>query len=826
MSTTGNSSNETPNQAEKSASPANSGSGTANISDTIVQVGASVKAPTPSASCPAIPAFISKGTTKDPAQTQPQNANNGSSATQLPFSVMHVAPTTATVTVAPVQASTQPVTSSTTIKSVVSNLPPTVVMITTGLRPISPMVAGPRVSSPTVTMSAQPPARMSSPLGPAVTRVATATQAPGKAAVIAIPRPTTFQQPAASIRPPQTTSVQLPANFHIPPGMVLIRSDSGQLMLVSQQALAAAQGLAARTPGTGTSPSPRPPTTQVSAATVVRKAENPGVIRVPPPPSPHVTTAQSTPMVKVVGAAPTPPAGQIQIPRPMIRPVAPVTVTRSPGPGPVIIPTKPTNIPTKPTNTPRATPPTITPEVLENVKKCKNFLVTLIKLASSGTHSADMAKNVRELVKSLLDGRLEPEEFTDQLYRELKSSPQPYLVPFLKKSLPAVRQLTPNPQLFIQEVDQPKPPAPATSKAPASKAPAPTAGRTPTLLSTNSRPAHLSAASGQSIKSTQLVIQQPRGVVYKPAVTNPAPARTYLSVQNRSLAKPMVIQSGQYYNTVPLGAVVRRTPFLVPPPPAQRHAFKDSVGSFREEDDINDVASMAGVNVSEENARILATNSGLVGSVERSCQDKPFLSPAPLLTHILHTGEKFGVSEVGSDVVSLVSHATQERLRDLLEKVTVVAQHRKIALKEDYSHVQTSDVRSQLHFLEELERLEKQRRDDEERETLLRVARSRCNTDDPDQQLLKQRAKELQQLEQAQLQHREANLTALAAIGPRRKRPLGSNGNQVGPGGIMSVLQRAGVQRVTGVSLRDLLFCLEQDPPLRHSLTLYKGLLR
>uniref|UniRef100_A0A4W5QLQ5 TAF4B RNA polymerase II, TATA box binding protein (TBP)-associated factor n=1 Tax=Hucho hucho TaxID=62062 RepID=A0A4W5QLQ5_9TELE len=808
MSTTENSANKTQNQAEKSVSPANSGSGTANISDTIVQVGATVKAPIPSASSPAIPAIISKDTTKDPepAQTLPQNANNGSSATQLPLSVMHVALTTSTVTVAPVQASAQPVTLSTTINSVVSNPPPTVVMITTGPIPISPVVGGPRVSSPTVTMSAQPPARMSSPLGPAVTQVATSTQAPGKAAVIAIPRPTTLQQPTASIRPPQTTSVQLPANFQIPPGMVLIRSDSGQLMLVSQQALAAAQGLAARTPGTGTSPSPRPPTTQVSAVTVVRKAENPGVIRVPPPPSPHVTTAQRTPLIKVVGAALTPPAGQSQIPRPMIRPVAPVTVTRSPGPGPLIIPTKPTN-------TPRATPPTITPEVLENVKKCKNFLVTLIKLASSGTHSADMAKNVRELVKSLLDGRLEPEEFTDQLYRELKSSPQPYLVPFLKKSLPAVRQLTPNPQLFIQEVDQPKPQAPATSKASA-----PTPGRTPTLLSTNARPAHLSAASGQSIKSTQLVIQQPRGVVYKPAVTNPVPARTYLSVQNRSLAKPMVLQSGQHYNT---GAVVRRTPFLVPPPPAQRHPFKDSVGSFREEDDINDVASMAGVNVSEENARILATNSGLVGSVERSCQDKPFLSPAPLLTHILHTGEKFGVSEVGSDVVSLVSHATQERLRDLLEKVTVVAQHRKMALK-DNSHIQTSDVRSQLHFLEELERLEKQRRDDEEREILLRVARSRCNTDAPDQQLLKQRAKELQQLEQAQLQHREANLTALAAIGPRRKRPL----DQVGPGDIMSVLQRAGVQRVTGVSLRDLLFCLEQDPPLRHSLTLYKGLLR
>ncbi|CAB1324053.1 unnamed protein product [Coregonus sp. 'balchen'] len=762
MPTTENSTNETQNQA----SPANSGSGTANISDTIVQVGASVKAPIPSVSSPAIPATISKGTTKDPepGQTQPQNANNGSTSRVRDACCTYYLHRDGRT--CPGKRST-----SYLIHKLSREQPGskgghdnhgTETHFSGGGGTESELSNGDHERTTTGAHE----------LSFGTSRDSSCHRDPGTGEGCSDSHTKTNNFSATScIRQTPTDHVC----------MVLIRSDSGQLMLVSQQALAAAQGLAARTPGTGTSPSSRPPATQtqllchlkVSAATVVRKAENPGVIRVPPPPNPHVTTAQRTPLVKVVGAVLTPPAGQSQTPRPMIRPVAPVTVTRSPGPGPLIIPTKPTN-------TPRATPPSITPEVLENVKKCKNFL----------------------------DGRLEPEEFTDQLYRELKSSPQPYLVPFLKKSLPAVRQLTPNPQLFIQEVDQPKPQAPA-----ASKAPAPTPGRTPTLLSTNARPAHLSAASGQPIKSTQLVIQQPRGVVYKPAVTTSAPARTYLSVQNRSLAKPMVLQSGQHYNT---GAIVRRTPFLVPPPPAQRHPFKDSVGSFREEDDINDVASMAGVNVSEENARILATNSGLVGSVERSCQDEPFLSPAPLLTHILHTGEKFGVSEVGSDVISLVSHATQERLRDLLEKVTVVAQHRKMALKEDYSHVQTSNVRSQLHFLEELERLEKQRRDDEERETLLRIARSRCNTEDPDQQLLKQRAKE----------HREANLTALAAIGPRRKRPLDSNGIQVGPGGIMSVLQRAGVQRVTGVSLRDLLFCLEQDPPLRHSLTLYKGLLR
>ncbi|GLD65336.1 transcription initiation factor TFIID subunit 4-like protein [Lates japonicus] len=77
----------------------------------------------------------------------------------------------------------------------------------------------------------------------------------------------------------------------------------------------------------------------------------------------------------------------------------------------------------------------------------------------------------------------------------------------------------------------------------------------------------------------------------------------------------------------------------------------------------------------------------------------------------------------------------------------------------------------------------------------------------------------LQQIEAAQLQQREANLTALAAIGPRRKRPLEQTESQV------SLLSRLGVHRVTRVMLRDLLVCMEQDRFLRHSLTLYKAML-
>lgn len=47
---------------------------------------------------------------------------------------------------------------------------------------------------------------------------------------------------------------------------------------------------------------------------------------------------------------------------------------------------------------------------------------------------------------------------------------------------------------------------------------------------------------------------------------------------------------------------------------------------------------MAGVNLNEESARILATNSELVGTQIRSCKDEAFLHPGLLHRRILETG--------------------------------------------------------------------------------------------------------------------------------------------------------------------------------------------
>lgn len=50
--------------------------------------------------------------------------------------------------------------------------------------------------------------------------------------------------------------------------------------------------------------------------------------------------------------------------------------------------------------------------------------------------------------------------------------------------------------------------------------------------------------------------------------------------------------------------------------------------------------------------------------------------PVLMISVFSSSAKKFGVSEVPPEVVNLVSHATQSRLRTLLEKVSTIAQHR------------------------------------------------------------------------------------------------------------------------------------------------------
>ena len=57
-----------------------------------------------------------------------------------------------------------------------------------------------------------------------------------------------------------------------------------------------------------------------------------------------------------------------------------------------------------------------------------------------------------------------------------------------------------------------------------------------------------------------------------------------------------------------------------------------------------------------------------------------------------------GVGEVSEDYLSLLSHATETRLRDILEKVTQISQHRTEVLKVNLVFNAYTHVRRCLHI--------------------------------------------------------------------------------------------------------------------------------
>ncbi|XP_041638552.1 transcription initiation factor TFIID subunit 4 isoform X2 [Cheilinus undulatus] len=608
-------------------------------------------------------------------------------------------------------------------------------------------------------------------------------------------------------------------NIQLPPGMMLVRSESGQLLMIPQQALAQmqaqaqaqAQAQGGMAPRTAT-PTSMPPG-QAPGSTIINRQVAPSTIirqGCPTPTSLAATTTLHRPQIlqSSVGAA--------------VPGMTPRTVSQTAGP--------------------TVTSVTVSKETMENVKKCKNFLSTLIKLASTGKHSVETAASVRELVKDLLEGKLEAEEFTSRLYKELNSSPQPYLVPFLKRSLPALRQLTPDSAAFIQQSQSPQPasaPASSTSATPTTVV---LGSPAPRLVTPVSRP-QLQSGVSKPGQTPSLVLQpQQQRAILRPQVTLPV-TTPMVTLRNQAPGRLIVGQQQvqlkelQPVHVRPEGPTIGKQVCAAALTPAQKNKLKEAGGTFKDDDDINDVASMAGVNLSEESANILATSSGLVGAVTHSCKDEAFLSCAVLQRRILEIGRRYGVTDLGAEVVNFVSHATQQRLQNLLEKVSQVAQQRNINFKEDDNYEQSSDVRAQLKFFEQLDHLEKQRKEEQEREILLKAAKSRARQEDPEQLRLKQKAKEMQQQELAQMRQREANLTALAAIGPRKKRKIvdspsssaAAEGSGSGPslsGGAGSSGSRPTRQRITRVNLRDLLFCLENERFTSRSHFLYKGFLK
>ncbi|SPP86989.1 transcription initiation factor TFIID subunit 4 isoform X2 [Drosophila guanche] len=250
------------------------------------------------------------------------------------------------------------------------------------------------------------------------------------------------------------------------------------------------------------------------------------------------------------------------------------------------------------------------------------------------------------------------------------------------------------------------------------------------------------------------------------------------------------------------------------------------------DDDINDVAAMGGVNLAEESQRILGCTEN-IGTQIRSCKDEVFLNLPALQARIRAITTEAGLDEPSQDVAVLISHACQERLKNIVEKLAVIAEHRIDVIKLDPRYEPAKDVRGQIKFLEELDKAEQKRHEELEREMLLRAAKSRSRVEDPEQAKMKARAKEMQRAEMEELRQRDANLTALQAIGPRKKLKLDSDAASAGVGssggGLLSSSGSASTTlrpRIKRVNLRDMLFYMEKEREFCRSSTLFKTYLK
>ena len=366
-----------------------------------------------------------------------------------------------------------------------------------------------------------------------------------------------------------------------------------------------------------------------------------------------------------------------------------------------------------------------------------------------------------------------------------------------------------------------------------------------TRLPTTPLPLSMTAKTSSPIVATKTILQPPR-----PPLGQPYGQTQKLSVSFSSLVPPpppSSLTTSTRFSTPSLSSALSSASLQGTSSISTLTKFQDKKSSASSysatgDEDINDVAAMGGVNLAEETQRMAATDL-ISNQVLRSCKDETFLQTGLLTERISRICKDRGLEAPPIEVVALVSHATQERLKTLLEKLSVVAEHRLDIVKatdEGEKYEVTQDVRGQLKFLNDLEKIERKRHDEAERELLFRAAKSRTKTEDPEKEKLKAKAKELQRLEEEQLRHEKANNTARLAIGVPRKRLkldgtdfasgssnttsssglTGLGSNLTGFSGSAALGNRPRTKRV---HLRDLLFLMEQEKELKRSPLLWKS---
>eukprot|EP00963_Diacronema_lutheri_P005297 scaffold412_cov311-Pavlova_lutheri.AAC.9 len=289
-------------------------------------------------------------------------------------------------------------------------------------------------------------------------------------------------------------------------------------------------------------------------------------------------------------------------------------------------------------------------------------------------------------------------------------------------------------------------------------------------------------------------------------------------------------------------------PVSHPGPPAKKATeAKKSTG----EEEL-DILKGAGVNLEEETQALVAgLHAGGARTGTESYEkisEESWVRIKPLKMMLGKVMEKFDIKSVDDDVLRLVSLATKARFSHFLERLVILARQRSNAETDGIPHAPTWDPRREVLRIERREREKVRKRQEAEREALLRAAEAKKLKEDDQEKL----QKALQERED-RTRTAAANKAAMSAFGKDakwakwgkvagsktkkedkaaaeeelalkgrpRKSPMKHAEDQT-PTLAPRVLPASFKSRSVNVSLKDCIALMEREPCYAKSTTLFK----
>uniref|UniRef100_A0A0K0G3U2 TAFH domain-containing protein n=1 Tax=Strongyloides venezuelensis TaxID=75913 RepID=A0A0K0G3U2_STRVS len=456
------------------------------------------------------------------------------------------------------------------------------------------------------------------------------------------------------------------------------------------------------------------------------------------------------------------------------------------------------------------------PTVMENsddVLKCLKFLKTLISLPVQRKSGKDVEMKVQKLVKDIIFEEISIEEFASNLQSVLNSQAQPNLLPFLINAMPPLRSAVLSGKVQIEGLDL-------------------DSGYN-NQRNIYQRPTTSNAYYQNSIGQNSYSHDQ-RVNVYtdnQSVVNNQG-----ISINNgqyRQMPQENNIvhveQQQPYTTSTPVNYVNEESLDNTPRTSYGGHPLSrpSSVQGIPQQQSSSQIQQMQPQSQQQQQQQVVQGQSMV--------QVQENLTTRNLATYRQHSkllnshaianriARKFPEGLKPDDqAVYMLSHALEYRMKSLLTSLSVAAEHRleKSHLNPFYS--QSSDCKKQIKFLEELAKKEHERRENRERESILRAKKSK-NSDNAE----RQKAREIQEADARAAQNKEANAAAIAALGGGRtfKRSWADpnpHDTNMSSGYATVINHRPRKKRIT---VRDLQFVYSIDPFLKKSKLRHKLIL-